>query len=131
LVLLPELLLADEPLSLPEAPLLPLEDEADGLEPLELEGWSLLELPELLEGELGVLEDDDDALPLLSFFARLPVEPDGDEDAMPDEPEDPDEPDWESRESLPRSQADRPNVAAIAAATAVRKNFLCSMSTVS
>jgi hypothetical protein len=130
LLLLP---LLAEPL-LPEAPL-----EADGLlEPeLPLEGWSLLELLELLEG--GV--DEDEELPLLSllFIARLPLdepdglvlEPEGDDDAMPDEPEDPDEPDCERRESLPRSQADSPNVAASAAATAVRKNRLCSMSTIS
>lgn len=116
-------------------PELPLE-EADGLpEPLLLEGWSLDELELLLEGELelGVLEDE---LPPLSFFARLPVEElddepdglDGDDDAMPDEP---DEPDCERRESLPRSQAESPKLAAIAAATAVRKNLFCSMSSIS
>jgi hypothetical protein len=115
LVLLPlELLLAVEPVSLllPEVPLF---------------GWSLLEL----EGEPGMLEDDDE-LPLLSFLfiARLPLDPDGllgVEDAV-----EPDElPDCERRESLPRSQADSPKVAARAAASAVRKNFFCSMSTIS
>jgi hypothetical protein len=120
-------------------PELPLE-EADGLEPLLLEGWSLLELLELLDGELelGVLEDE---LPLLSllFIARLPVDeldelPDGlegDDEAIPDEPDDPEGLDCERRESLPRSQAESPKLAAIAAATAVRKNLFCSMSTIS
>jgi hypothetical protein len=130
--LVPLLLLAVDPVPLlPELP--PLEDGVLELE-LPLEGWSLLEL-ELLEGELGVLEDDE--LPLLSllFIARLPDEPDepeglGEDDAMPEEPDEPDEP-CERRESLPRSQADSPNVVAKAAATAVRKNRLCTMSTIS
>jgi hypothetical protein len=128
------LLLALDPVSLP--PEVPLEE--DGLLELgllelalPLEGWSLLELEPLDEGELGVLEDDE--LPLLSFLARLPLdEPDGlgEDDAMPEEPDEPDDP-CERRESLPRSQADSPNVVAKAAATAVRKNRLCTMSTIS
>jgi hypothetical protein len=133
LVLLP--LLAVEPV-----PELPLED--DGvllLEPLLEDGWSLELLELLLEGELelGVLDDDEEPLLSLLFIARLPLEDEpegllGDDEAIPDEPEDPDElPDCESRESLPRSQADSPKVAASAAARAVRKNFLCSMSTIS
>jgi hypothetical protein len=127
----------------PAEPLL----EADGLlDPLLLEGWSLLELLELLEGELelgGVLEDEE--LPLLSllFIARLPVdeldEPDGlvlefgEDEAMPEEeePEEPEGLDCERRESLPRSQAESPKVAASAAARAVRKNRFCTMSTIS
>jgi hypothetical protein len=136
------LLLADEPVSLlPEVPLWPPEDDDEGvllLEPLLEEGWSL-ELLELLEGELelGVLDDDEEPLLSLLFIARLPLEDEpegllGEDEAIPDEPEDPDElPDCERRESLPRSQADSPNVAASAAARAVRKNFLCSMSTIS
>ena len=128
-----ELLLAVEPVSLePEVPLGLLEDEG---ELGELDG-SLLELL-LDEGEPGVLED---ALPLLSFLfiARLPLEPEGlvdefgDDEAIPEEPEEPDElPDCESRESLPRSQAASPKVAASAAARAVRKNLFCTMSTIS
>jgi hypothetical protein len=120
----------------PEEPLL----DADGVELLLLEGWSLEELLEL-EGELELGVEDDDELPLLSFLfiARLPVdeldEPeglvDGEDDAMPDEPDEPDGPDWDRRESLPRSQAESPKVAAIAAATAVRKNRFCSMSAIS
>ena len=135
------LLLAVEPVSL--EPELPLEDDGGVLELLP--DWSLLELLEL-EGEL-------DELPLLSFLfiAGLPlplaepeglVEPGDDDEAEPEldesgveratEPGVPDElPDCERRESLPRSQADSPKVAASAAATAVRKNFLCSMSTIS
>jgi len=125
----------------PAEPLL----EADGLpDPLPLEGWSLLELLALLEGEPepGVLEDE---LPLLSllFIARLPVleldEPDGlvlefgEDEAMPEEeePEEPEGLDCERRESLPRSQAESPKVAASAAARAVRKNRFCTMSTIS
>ena len=120
----------------PEAEPLP---EADGVLELLLEGWSLDDELELLEGELE-LGVPDEELPLLSllFIARLPVddpeEPDGlegEDEAMPEEPEEPDEPDWERRESLPRSQAESPKVAAIAAATAVRKNLFCSMSTIS
>ena len=120
----------------PEEPLL----DADGVELLLLEGWSLEELLEL-EGELELGVEDDDELPLLSFLfiARLPVdeldEPeglvDGEDDAMPEEPDEPEEPDWDRRESLPRSQAESPKVAAIAAATAVRKNRFCSMSAIS
>jgi hypothetical protein len=123
------LLLALESLE-PEAPL---EDEGE----LGVLDWSLLELL-LEEGAPGVLED---ALPLLSllFIARLPVEEldepdglvDGDDEAMPDEPDEPDEPDCESRESLPRSQAESPKVAASAAARAVRTNLFCTMSTIS
>jgi hypothetical protein len=130
-------------------------DELDALllgvlEEAPLEGWSVLELLLELDGA--------DGLPLLSllFIARLPLplaEPDGlvvelgdeeDEEAEPElesgveratepgvEP-DPDElPDDERRESLPRSQADSPKVAASAAAKAVRTNLLCSMSTIS
>ena len=137
------LLLAVEPVvSLPE---LPLEDDGVLLleplaEPLPEEGWSLALLELLLEGELelgGVLDEDEEALLSLLFIARLPLEDEpegllGEDEAIPDEPEDPDElPDWERRESLPRSQADSPKVAASAAARAVRKNFLCSMSTIS
>ena len=142
MLLEPEALLLAVSLELPVEPVEPLL-EADGVEPVPLlEGWSLDELELLLEGELelGVLDDE---LPLLSllFIARLPVEEpddepdglvDGDDEAMPDdEPEEPEGLDWERRESLPRSQAESPKVAAIAAATAVRKNLFCSMSTIS
>jgi hypothetical protein len=146
-LVLPEPLLAVEPVSLlDELPLGGVLEEALP-EPL-VEGWSLPELLLELDGEDGELL----LLPLLSllFIARLPEEPDGelgddeDEEAEP-EPEsgleratepgvelDPDElPDCERRESLPRSQADSPKVAASAAAMAVRKNLLCSMSTIS
>jgi hypothetical protein len=120
-----------------------LEDEADGDELEPLDDWSL-EVEGELELELGVLLEELELgeleLLLSLFIARLPVdepeddEPEGlegDEDAMPEEPDEPDEPDWDRRESLPRSQAESPKVAAIAAATAVRKNRFCSMSAIS
>jgi hypothetical protein len=104
-----------------------------------VEGWSLLELELDEDGELEEGEDEDGdegeleelelaLLSLLSllFIARLPLPLDPDEPGVLDVL-----PDCERRESLPRSQADSPKVAASAAANAVRTNFLCTMSTIS